>query len=118
MEPEQGREKTLQQAVFDSVYQSPVQLRRRRIAILLLLLKYGLRGLLILWPVYVLIIIGIVYPESGHYLVYLLAFVPGVVLWFFIYIAGARQDYMKMIEGRILDKDYLGKVLSGKLSSE
>ena len=104
-------EKTLQEAVFDSIYTSRQQVRRRRIAMLVLLLVYMLRGLLILWPVYVLVVVGIVYPQTARYLTYLLAVAPGVLLWLAIYVAGARKDYIQRVQGHILKQGYLSDLL-------
>jgi len=100
-----------ERAVFIAVYRSRVQRQRRLVAKLVLIIKHGLRGVIFLWPVYVLVVALMFLPWMQERMLYLLALVPGMLVWFYIYVRGARLDYYQSVHERILDKDFIRKLV-------
>ena len=94
-------------AVFLAVYQSREQRMRRFIAMLVLLVKHLLRGLIIIWPIYVVMLAALVFPELRHYLWYFLTLLPGLFIWLMIYLKGARLEYKKYVNGFILENGFI-----------
>ncbi len=104
----------LARAVFRAVYDSPVQKRRRRIAVTLLVIKHLGRGLVMIWPVYVVVLALWLVPGVGERWWYVLALAPGVIGWLLIYLRGVRRDYARHIAGRLLEpEDYRKLLFSG-----
>lgn len=68
-----------EQAVFQAAYESRQQRLWRSIAIVLLGLRHGIRGLLFSWPAYVLAL-AIAQSSSFHAMTFLLMLVPAVML--------------------------------------
>ena len=97
----------LRRAVFTAVYQSRKQRHRRIIAMLLLIVKHLLRGLLILWPVYVVFITVLLLSDMHQYLWYFLTLLPGLFIWLMIYIKGARLEYNQSVNGLILENGFI-----------
>jgi len=104
----------LERAVFLSVYSSRVQRRRRVLAWLLLTLKHVLRGLLYIWPVYLILAALFLLPLSADRLIFLFVLMPGLLLWFLIYLKGARADYYQHVHEQILDKGFIRKLFGNQ----
>ena len=101
----------LARAVFRAVYDSPVQKRRRRIAVMLLVIKHLGRGLVMIWPVYVVLLALWRVPGVGERWWYVLALAPGVIGWLLIYLRGVRRDYAQHIAGHLLEPEDYRKLL-------
>ena len=100
----------LERAVFLSVYHSRQQRQRRFLAQLLLMLKHILRGLLYIWPVYLILVALFLLPLSADRLIFLFVLMPGLLVWFLIYLKGARVDYHQHVHEQILDKGFIRKL--------
>ncbi len=101
----------LARAVFRAVYDSPVQRRRRRIAVALLVVKHLGRGLVMIWPVYVVLLALWLVPGVRERWWYVLALAPGVIGWLLIYLRGVRRDYAQRVRGRLLEREDYRKLL-------
>lgn len=101
----------LERAVFLSVYNSSKQRQRRFLAHLLLMLKHILRGLFYIWPVYLILAVLLFLPVSANRLIFLFVLMPGLLVWFFIYIKGARADYNLHVHEQILEKGFIKKLI-------
>jgi len=101
----------LERAVFNSVYFSTVQQRRRWTAVTLLSLKHGLRGLLFSWPLYLLGLMAFAVPGRISP-AYLVLFLPGVLLSVLILSRGVKEDYSCRVDGFILEPGDLRRILS------
>ena len=97
----------LQRAVFDAVYASREQRRRRRLAALYLYGRHFLHGLMLTWPFFLLLGAGLFHADSVLFYLLLAFLVPGLLGWLLIYGKGARRDYERLVRGRILHKGYL-----------
>jgi hypothetical protein len=95
----------LQQAVFRVAYHSAQQRRRRALAVSVLALKQGARGLWLLWPLVALGAAAICLPGNAILVPGAMLLVPGLLVWFYIHAAGARADYRRLVRGRLLGKD-------------
>jgi len=93
-----------------AAYHSPLQRRRRALAITLLSAKHVLRGLLFSWPAYVLALAAF-YSGQVHALAYLLLLIPALVVSLVILKRGVRDDYRSMVKGVLL----AGKFMRGLL---
>jgi len=100
----------LRRQVFQSVYASAEQRRRRGIATALLVAKHVLRGVLFSWPLYLLLVAAFFLP--GWQAALLLALVvPAIGVSFWILGKGVREDYRAQIAGKLHEKGYLRRVL-------
>jgi len=102
----------LEHQIFLVMYRSRTQRIRRKIAMLVLLLKYLLRGMLVIWPVYIVIAAVLLLPQTRQYFSYLALLMPGLLIWLLIYLKGARTEYRQRIEGHLLDKRYISELIS------
>ncbi len=100
-----------QRGVFLAVYQSRRQRHRRLLAALVLLTKHMARGLLIIWPAYLVLLAGLLFPQVREYLWYFLALAPGLLVWLLIYLRGARLEYRQSVHGFILDKGFIKQLM-------
>ncbi len=100
-----------ERAVFIAVYRSRIQRQRRLLAKLVLIIKHSLRGLFFLWPAYVVLVALMFLPWMQERMLYLIALAPGMLVWFYIYARGARVDYQQCVHERILDKDFIKKLV-------
>ena len=96
-----------ERGVFLAVYRSPRQTWWRRIAMLVLMLKYLVRGLVIIWPAYVIALALLLVPGAENYLYYFMMLLPGAVVWLLIYMKGARHDYATRVDGHILKQGFI-----------
>jgi hypothetical protein len=101
----------LGRAVFMALYQSRRQRLRRRVAMLLLVVKHLGRGLVMIWPVYLVGLALLLLPGVNDTLWYLLALTPGVIGWLLIYLRGVRRDYKQHVAGRLLEAGDYRKLL-------
>ncbi len=82
----------LERAVFLSVYHSRQQQQWRLLARWVLMLKHVLR-------------------VSSNRLIFLSLLLPGLLVWFFIYLKGARADYNLLVHEQILEKGFIRKLI-------
>lgn len=82
----------LAQAVFNSVYSSREQRRRRQLAGLLLTTKHTLRGLLFSWPLYLMVYAGFRTDAPVSWFLWALG-VPGIGISVSILARGIREEY-------------------------
>jgi len=101
----------LERQIFLVMYRSRTQRLRRKLAMLVLLLKYLLRGMLVIWPVYIVIAAVLLLPQTRQYFSYLVLLMPGLLVWILIYLKGARTEYRQRIEGRLLDKRFVSELI-------
>ena len=99
----------LQQAVFQAVYRSRQQRARRALAIIMLGLKHGLRGLLFIWPAY-LAVLGALSLQGGGRLAFLAILIPGLGVALHVLIKGVRADYADRVEGKVLPKTFVRRL--------
>lgn len=94
-------EPALAAAVFQSVYTSREQRLRRFGAGTSLVVKHALRGMLFSWPLYLLLVAGLLtpWPDSAWMLAIAL---PGLAISLYILARGAREDYCRGVYGRLL----------------
>jgi len=102
----------LERQIFLVMYRSRTQRIRRKIAMLVLLLKYLVRGMLVIWPVYIVIAAVLMLPQTRQYFSYLALLMPGLLVWLLIYLKGARTEYRQRIEGRLLDKRFVSELIT------
>lgn len=97
-------------AVHETLYRSPTQRALRLGAWLLLFLRHALRGMLFSWPLYLLLIAGLLssWPTSGWLLAIAL---PGLAVSLYILLRGVHDDYCQRIHGMVLDVDLLVSIL-------
>ena len=100
----------LEQGIFMAAYGSPLQRRRRALAIALLGIKHTLRGVLFSWPAYVLGLAAF-YSEQVHALAYLLLLVPALVVALAILARGVRDDYRNRVSGVLLAAGFVRSLL-------
>ncbi len=101
----------LERAVFLSVYASWQQRWRRALARLLLVLKHLLWGWIFALPIALMLAALLFLPVGEGRLFYLLMLAPGVLIWLRVYLKGARSDYALHVQGRLLGKGFLRKLL-------
>ena len=102
----------LERQVFLVMYNSRTQRLRRKLAMLVLLLKYLVRGMLLIWPAYIVIAAVLLLPQTRQYFSYLALLMPGLLVWLLIYLRGARTEYRQRIEGRLLDKRFISELIT------
>jgi hypothetical protein len=100
----------LEQGIFMAAYGSPLQRRRRMLAVALLGFKHTLRGLLFSWPAYVL---GLAAFASGqvHALAYLLLLIPALAVSSVILARGVRDDYRSQVKDVLLAEKFVRGLL-------
>jgi len=88
-------------AVFQTVYTSREQRLRRFAAGTSLVVKHALRGMLFSWPLYLLLVAGLLtpWPDSAWMLGIAL---PGLAVSLYILARGAREDFCRGVYGRLL----------------
>ena len=100
----------LESAVFRTVYNSFEQRRLRLMAILLLSLKHGLRGIIFSWPLYFIALLPFLLPDEAGWWIVLFVF-PALVVSGYILLKGVREDYRELIVGQILRANKLINIL-------
>jgi hypothetical protein len=100
----------LESAVFKAVYGSREQRSLRLIAMLILSLKHGLRGMLFSWPLYFIALVPLLAPGEIGWSVVLFIF-PAVLVSGYILLMGVREEYAQSIAGKILKANRLITVL-------
>jgi hypothetical protein len=99
-----------EQAVFEAAYESRQQRAWRRVALIVLGFKHGIRGLLFSWPAYVLAL-AIAHSGSFHAMAYLIMLVPAVFLSCYLLLKGVRDDYSVSVENVLLQKGFVRQLL-------
>jgi hypothetical protein len=100
----------LESAVFHAVYNSFEQRRLRLMAIILLGLKHGLRGIVFSWPLYFIALLPFLLPDEAGWWIVLFVF-PALAVSGYILLKGVREDYMELIVGQILKANKLINIL-------
>jgi hypothetical protein len=99
-------------AVFDAVYRAWPQRRLRLLIGILLAIKHALRGLLFSWPLYLLGAAGLALP--GPYArALLLLLLPAFAVSGRILARGWREDYGERVQGRILKRPDIRRIVFG-----
>lgn len=75
------------------------------------MIKHMVRGLMVLWPIYLLFVVLMVLPTGEHQGLYYLALLPGLLMWVYVFIRGARRDYARVVNGKLLNKGYAAVLL-------
>lgn len=96
----------LEAAAFRAVLNSRLQRRRRLRATAAIALKHALRGLLFLWPAYLVLFAALTDWISR---LYLLPAVPGVLISLYIYVRGVRKEYRQRIRGKLLPEQQFSR---------
>jgi hypothetical protein len=92
-----------ERGVFLAVYRSRKQRLRRATATTLIFALHFMRGALIASPLY-LVILALAYSPLAEQHPWYLAFIlPGALGWGWVLVKGARSDYRRLIEGRLLE---------------
>lgn len=101
----------LERAVFLAVYHSRQQRINRAVAMLVLIIKYVGCGLILIWPVYLLLVLLLLSPVSAEYIWYTLAFIPGLAFWLSIYLKSARKEYRRLVKDHVLKKGFVRELM-------
>lgn len=101
----------LERAVFLAIYNSRKQRIYRAIAMLVLIVKYVSCGLILIWPVYLLLALLLLSPVSAEYIWYTLAFIPGLVFWLSIYLKSAQNEYCRLVKDHVLNKGFVRELM-------
>jgi hypothetical protein len=99
-----------ERGVFLVLYDSPKQKLHRMVAVIALLVKHALRGILFSWPLYMLTLAAYAVPGSSK-LLFMLLLVPGLYVSWVILSRGVKEDYENLVDGYILKPGYLGRML-------
>ena len=99
-----------ERGVFKVVYDSKKQRLNRGIALMTLVMKHVLRGLLFSWPLYLLALAAYSIPESSILLV-LILLLPAMYVSWVILSRGVKEDYENIIQGYLLRSGYLGRII-------
>jgi hypothetical protein len=108
--PATSSEPALVRAVYLAVYRSFPQRGLRLAAGILLFLKHALRGMLFSWPLYLLLLAGLLasWPGAGWLLAVAL---PGLAVSLYILLKGVRDDYCQLVHGEVMQSKSLLAVL-------
>jgi len=99
-----------ERGVFLVLYNSPKQKLHRIVAMIALVIKHALRGILFSWPLYMLTLAAIAVPGSSK-LLFILLLTPGLYVSWVILSRGVKEDYDNLVDGFILKPGYLGRML-------
>ncbi len=97
--------------MFHAVCASPEQRVQRGVEVCALSLKYLAGGVACLWPIVIVLLALVVSPRPSWPLAYLAALSPGLGLWAYVYVRGAREEYGGRVRGRILRRGFLRELL-------
>lgn len=103
----------LEKAVFLAVYRSRRQRFNRVVAMAALIIKYISCGLILIWPIYLLLLLLLLSPVSSEYIWYTVFFIPGAVFWLRIYLRSAFKEYRSLVKGHILNKGFVRELMFG-----
>jgi hypothetical protein len=90
----------LERAVFVARYQSARQRLLRIAAVLIIVARHGLRGLLYVWPLTLLVFVN--FPGAWDVL-RLVLLVLATAAWSRFVYGSVRDDYQRFINGRLLE---------------
>lgn len=96
--------------LFMAAYDSNDQRRLRLAALLLLLVKHGLRSILLAWPLYFIALIPFLIPVAAGWWVTLFIF-PALLVSAYVAFMDANQEYKRYIRGKLLIRDNLASLL-------
>jgi hypothetical protein len=99
-----------ERGVFKVVYYSKKQRWSRAAALLALIVKHVLRGLLFSWPLYLLALAAYSIPETSIFLV-LILLLPAMYVSWMILNRGVKEDYENIVQGYLLRSGYLGRII-------
>lgn len=98
--------------VFLAVYRSRVQRLRRLHAAGMILALHLLRGALIGLPIYLVALALMFSPRVAGRAWYLLILLPGLAGWLWVLVRGARADYLRAVDRRLLERPFSYRMLS------
>jgi hypothetical protein len=99
-----------EKGIFLTLYNSPKQRYHRSVALVVLVLKHVMRGLLFSWPLYLLAFAAWSVPGASSWLV-LILLLPAMYVSWTILDRGIREDYKNIISGYLLRTGYLGRMI-------
>ena len=99
-----------ERGVFEAVYNSRKQRWHRSFALLTLIIKHVVRGLLFSWPLYLLALAAYSIPGASILLV-LILLLPAMYVSWVILNRGVREDYENIVQGYLLRSGYLGRII-------
>ena len=102
----------IESAVFNAVYQSTEQRWLRLMAMALLVLKHGLRGILFSWPLYFVALVPFLIPADTGWWVVLFIF-PAILVSGNILIIGLREERSEYVANKLLSLEKLQEMLWG-----
>ena len=95
----------LERGVFLALYRSREQRQRRALALIILCLKHGLRGVLFTWPLYAMAIAALTLP-GVPWIVLIVLGLPGVGISAYILGKGVKEEYRRHVRDALLDTGY------------
>lgn len=98
--------------VFLVVYRSRAQRLRRLRAAGMILALHLLRGALIGLPIYLVALALMFSPRVEGRAWYLLILLPGLAGWLWVLARGARADYSRAVDQRLLERPFSYRMLS------
>lgn len=99
-----------ERGVFQIVYDSRKQRRHRLFALLTLIIKHVIRGLLFSWPLYLLALAAYSIPGASILLV-LFLLLPAMYVSWAILNRGVKEDYENLVHGYLLRTGYIGRII-------
>lgn len=102
----------LEREVFLAAYRSRRQCLRRARAAAMILGVHLLRGALIGLPIYLAILALLLSPLADRHPWYLAILLPGIAGWLWVLLKGARADYRRLVDRRLLDVPFAYALLS------
>jgi len=99
-----------ERGVFQVVYDSRKQRWNRSSALLVLIIKHVLRGMLFSWPLYLLALAAYSIPDTSILLV-LILLLPAMYVSWAILSRGVKEDYITIVDGYLLRSGYLGRMI-------
>lgn len=99
-----------ERGVFLAVYESRKQKFNRVFAVIALIIKHVLRGILFSWPLYILAFAVFSFPNV-HLIFFIILLIPGIYVSWVILSRGVKEDYESLIYGYILRSGYIGRLI-------
>ena len=84
------------------------------IAIVVLVIKYMSCGLILIWPVYLLLLLLVLSPVSSAYIWYTLFLIPGLIYWHSIYMKSVSKEYRRLIKDHVVNKGVFRELIFGE----
>jgi len=102
----------LERAVFEASYHSRQQQARRLCAALTFGTWHALRGLLLLWPIWLAGLLLLTrHPDIPQTVLLLSIFLPGIAISLAILLRGVHADDRRKVAGRLLERGVFASML-------